>query len=229
MTLTLSRKSLKRYSWISYPILVAMLILFSINSLLGAQNQAWFGLLQKQQKISKDRETVARLNTKLAVIKSVDVKKTGDDLAWMLSVLPGSARITDVANQLRFAANNSGSVLVGYHSVQIAAAADFNLSVEYLVPDFQSGQKLLATLEGSFPLLKITDVTLQAPKMTLSVVSAWKQPQSVSVAIDDPLPTYDVSLLSLKSLLANYLTPVAPEVSTESASLDQLANPFESQ
>ncbi len=217
----MKNSALKQYVWIIYPICVLMLIFFTLSS-----RQTFDNLLQTQQNNSQGQKTLAELNNKLSILKQVNTTQTTQDLGWLLQVMPSQKQFDVLINQLRQTGNLNGASLVGYKSGASTKTDEFNLSAEFLVPDFGSVQKLLVGLEKSLPLMSITSISLNSNKLVVDVKSAQSPILAVTRKIEEPLPDYTTSVTNLKTILATYGTVAFPEVAPSSAS-GVVTDPFE--
>ncbi len=218
--------SYSKYTWLGYPVIVAILILFSVNYLVGGQNQAWFKLLEKQQQISKDREAVGIMKAKIATLKQTNVNQVREDLGLMLTAVPDKSPIQAMVNVLRYGAAESGSTLDKYKSSSISEG-QIVLIADYVVPDFPSVEKLLKTLESSLPLVKIISANYLAPDLTITVAFADIPQDPISVKISDPLPSYYEPYSQLKTVLANYQLPTVEVAASASVSSEPIStDPF---
>lgn len=208
--------NLKPYYWIGYPLAVVLLILFSLSFTFGGENQLWSNLIKNRERNSENQKSLARLNTKLAVLKQANASQMTLDLAWMLQVMPNKKQFDSVVNELRFAGQNSGSTL-GSYKTQNSAPGGLTLSAKFAVPDFSSAQQLIASLQNTLPLLSVTDVEYSGSSLSLTVTSAWSPTEVETVKIDDPLPESVNTLPQLKNKLSAYQAPVIIQAPTNSS------------
>lgn len=204
-------KSLKQYTWAAYPAGVVLLILFSLNFFFGSQSQFLAQLAKKREQNSEKQQTLARLNTKLTALKSVNTAQMTQDLNWMAQVYPDNKPFEAVVNELRFAAQNSGSTLTGYKSSGDPSQG-FSLAAQFEVPDFSSAQKLIANLQNLLPLLSVTNMTFTGTGLTANIIGGWAPASTVTVKIDEPLPDSFSAIPQLKAKLAAYQIPVSTEI-----------------
>lgn len=225
--------SIYKYSWLVYPSVVAMVILFSSMVLLSPA--FWQDLFNTASKVEAANTQANNLKTKLKLLEKTDINAETENLGYLLSILPSSKQIPVLTSQLQSAAIVSQTFLETYRfdagdiSTTLSgnlANDNLSLSVTYSVLDVASLRNLLDKLQISVPLLAIREVNFSNGKADLKIDALWSPLVKLSTtAIDQPLPNPSSDVLRIRQSFANSL-PIFTDASASAVNTSISTNPF---
>ena len=224
---------MKKWIWVGFPLGTIAFVLYSLMFLFGGEGRA-AKFMEDQKKVKDEQVKIAVLKDKMAVLESIDAKKTEEDLTAMLSAVPASKEIWTLIRQLKQAGAVLGMNVLSFEGMagvigeaSESAQADPNVvkvTVEYSSGDFSQVAGILGILEKYKPLVKIVKVDYDKSKAELVVNGAYANWVKIAADHDSPLPPISQETETVKGQLAD-LEELPTEV-IESTESGVAVNPF---
>lgn len=174
---------MKQWLWLIYPVLAVVFILYTAVNVVSDPTK-WTVITQKRQDTQVQEQQITLLRQKLNVLSALDKAQVQEDLKYLLEIMPPSRFAWSLLSELKIAASESGSVIVGYKgkvgdvkeastSGQIADDTTLSLTVTAEVPDIARLRRLLATLYEYKPLVQLSKLSFASGTIQMTLDGAW--------------------------------------------------------
>lgn len=221
---------MKRFLWLTYPVIVIILIIFSLNFFVSGN--LWAGLTNKKAKVEANRIQITKLTKKLTMLKNVNLSKVNDENNYLKTLVPTSKQVPMLLTEIYQSATAAGVLVESYKGsvLEVTATASgekMSLDVTFIVGDVDKLHALLEQLEHRIPLIDITKVSFTLDKTVITVSGLWypvlQFTPSLNYTITDPAPIIE----DINSKLSKYMVTVTPSVDV--VTIDKASeNPFSS-
>jgi hypothetical protein len=172
-------KNFKPYLWVLYPILVFLIILVSLTWFAGGAGEIINTLNSKNQKVQQELAKRNNMQTKLAILKSLDEKTQLEKLKTLGLSLP----ITNQPWVLLSQAKTVG-VVTAFRNTSTGKST----TLEIEASNSDALVEILNKIDALRPLVSINSLQLGSGKVKLDVVSHWETLAKLTIALEDPLP-----------------------------------------
>lgn len=219
---------MKRFLWLGYPLIVMIVIIFSINFF--ASGNLWAGLTHKKAKVDANRAQITKLTKKLTMLKSVNLSKVSDENNYLQTLIPTSKQVPMLLTEIYQSASAAGVLVESYRGsvrdvTASASGEKMSLDVTFLVGDADNLYKLLKQLEHRIPLIDIGKVSFSEGKAVISVTGLWYPESKFAPDLTYNLVNSAPKIADIKSKLFQYVVTVTPSVDV--VSIDKVSeNPF---
>ncbi|KKS32533.1 MAG: hypothetical protein UU93_C0006G0012 [Candidatus Amesbacteria bacterium GW2011_GWA2_42_12] len=206
---------MKRFLWLAYPLIVLVLIIFSINFF--ASGRLWAGLTRQKSKVDANRIQITKLTKKLALLKNVDLSKVNNENNYLQTLVPTSKQVPMLLTEIYQSATAAGVLVESYkgsvRDVTASASGEkMSLDVTFLVGDANNLYKLLQQLERRIPLLDITKVSFTLDKAVVTVSGLWYPVLKFTPDLTYEIVDSESKIAEINSKLVQYGVTVLPNV-----------------
>ncbi|HBC72629.1 MAG: hypothetical protein UX91_C0005G0010 [Candidatus Amesbacteria bacterium GW2011_GWB1_47_19] len=239
MTQQSNQTIFKKWLWVGYPVVVALMIVWTVQFMVTGGSDIWVNMTQNEEETRKQEELVAILRQKLKILQGVNREELESDLRLAVEAVPPVQKAWQVVTQLRVAALESGSVMksfkgAGGETKEASESARIDetkpplgFNAVFTVNDLTQAQRVINSLEGKLPLIRVNSIKYLLGEMDIEVTGTWvgwtKLPEQ---AYSLPLPEYRIASGRMRTLLAGLVSvgDVSGEFTASGAG--QMANPF---
>lgn len=209
----------KKWLWLAYPGVVALLVFVSWQWLVAGPDQIWQKIAVKQQKVATQQLQAASLRQKLAILRSQDVNNLSSQLGFLGLAVPAENKISALLALSRQLSGDSVAI-DGYKG-----ATGGGLTLSLRLAGLAVLRDFLVQSQQTIPLLTIKSVKLtNSTQAEVGLEVAWKQTKAMEAGADKPLPALSGVVEQLQQKLATYITPVVGVATTSGETIK--ADPF---
>lgn len=205
-----SKFSLSDWLWVGYPIVVVVLMAVVVNMFATTSQQRVEQMSRQQNNVETQEEKIARLKTKLSVLRQVNMTAGSADLELGLTAIPENRKMWLVMNEARFAAASSEASISRYtgqtaDDVRLGPGSDSGdigvISVTYEIDEFDQIREIIENLEKLMPLVKVRRISFDTDKMEIDIEGARSVWGKVEQDVDAAIPAYTSSVSLMKNKL----------------------------
>jgi hypothetical protein len=216
---------LSDFVWILYPVLVVGLILAGVNFLTNSGLDSFSSLTVDQAQVETDKRRVQDLETKLEVLKTVDINLAKVQLETLLEAVPASRQVWLLINELKVIGQRSEMILASYKgrvgnvneasesaeistaSAQIDKTGPMVLEVKYKPESITPLAKALEISERLEPLVKISKINYLPTNTDITFEGAWATWPPANKNPESELTFKTVKIKQALDLLEGYEIP----------------------
>ncbi len=219
---------MNKFLWLTYPLLVLVVILFSAKYLLSGQ--VWTALSNKQDRTALDKIKIDKLSKKLNFLKSAELNSWTNDWNYLVSVAPMSKQITLLLGEISQAASASGVGIISYKGMvndvtATESAKELTLDVSFSVNDIKTLAQLLQQLENRLPLVSIGKITYAQKKADISIMGIWSPIPKLASNPDAELVDSRQMVADLRNKLTGFVEVVTRNIDLQGTN-NASGNPF---
>jgi len=182
------------WTWVTYPILVVVMIVVGLNFFLSGGVESLDRMLVKPTQTHQEELEAAQLEVKLNKLRAINTEDLLLKMKKLLVAVPPSKRVWLLLAELQLSASEAGMTI--YKSAvpvaaEVAASDLLSLTVVYNESSYENVILLMESLQKLKPLIKVVTVEYKENKATVTVESAWSAWQSVASQVGMDLPEYN--------------------------------------
>lgn len=221
----------REYTWVLYPVVAAILIVFSGQWVLSSGQTGLAFLKSKTEDLKQQDARAAQLKQKVDALNGVKSQVVSGELQQLVTAVPAVKQASLVLSEIGSASTASGAIVVGYKSPQIGdvkeatasgtPASDvsaFAIDVDVQLTGDAQLQQFMADLENQMPILRVTKIKYQSNRATVTVSPAFSPWTKVDQQTDNPLPDYGTQVAGAVRAISGYAPAVEDNSSTLNAS-----------
>jgi len=232
-----TRIRINNYTWVLYPVLVAVFIIMGANFILNSGKDTLLKFTERKSEIEEFNLRANNLRSTLEILKGVDVPTTREQLGLMLKAVPASRQVWLLISELNQAAVKSGMSIDSYKGsigdiqeatksadavatpeAELTEPSAMILKVVFENEDFSQLAFGLGELERLIPLVKIVRIDYGINSAEITVEGAWSAWEASSNNPELVLPDYRSDVLKVTTLLERFepvgITPTETGAST---------------
>lgn len=193
---------IKKWSWLVFPVLVVIMIIFSFGRLVSGPDQIWRKLRLNEGKVKAAEMEVAKLKNKLNKLKQVDVAGQQKLLAQLGKAVPSQMQPMLLVGEMNQAASESGVVIEKYSIDNGEKQQDLKISIAT-----GDAGKLIAWVDGMerwLPLVKIVSISYKDGRAEVVVGQEWKELVVTGAKPGDELPETAEKIKIVMEQMAGY-------------------------
>ncbi len=193
---------IKKWSWLVFPALVGIMIIFSFGKLVAGPNQIWRKLWLNEGKVKAAEVEVAKLKNKLDRLKQVDVAGQQKLLADLGKAVPSQMQPMLLVGEMNQAASESGMVIEKYRIDD--SGKQQLLKVSLMTGDMGKLIAWVDSMERWLPLVKIVGINYKDGRADIEVEQWWKESAASGAKPDDELPETAKKIKIVMEQMAGY-------------------------
>lgn len=219
---------MKRFLWLTYPLVVVILIIFSMNFFVSGN--LWAGLTHKKAKVDVNQIQITKLAKKLTMLNRVKLSKVNDEHNYLQTLVPTSKQVPMLLTEIYQSASAAGVLVESYKGsvkevTATASGEKMSLDVTFIVGDANNLYKLLGQLEHRIPLIDIGKVSFSDSKAVITITGLWYPIPKFTPNLSDEIVDSALKIADINSKLSQYVLTVTPSVDV--ITIDKAAeNPF---
>ena len=195
------------WTWVTYPILVVVMIVVGLNFFLSGGVESLDRMLVKPTQTHQEELEAAQLEVKLNKLRAINTEDLLLKMKKLLVAVPPSKRVWLLLAELQLSASEAGMTIDSYKATvgdvkeasesavpvaaEVAASDLLSLTVVYNESSYENVILLMESLQKLKPLIKVATVEYKENKATVTVESAWSAWQSVASQVGMDLPEYN--------------------------------------
>jgi len=195
------------WTWVTYPILVVVMIVVGLNFFLSGGVESLDRMLVKPTQTHQEELEAAQLEVKLNKLRAINTEDLLLKMKKLLVAVPPSKRVWLLLAELQLSASEAGMTIDSYKATvgdvkeasesavpvaaEVAASDLLSLTVVYNESSYENVILLMESLQKLKPLIKVVTVEYKENKATVTVESAWSAWQSVASQVGMDLPEYN--------------------------------------
>ena len=195
------------WTWVTYPILVVVMIVVGLNFFLSGGVESLDRMLVKPTQTHQEELEAAQLEVKLNKLRAINTEDLLLKMKKLLVAVPPSKRVWLLLAELQLSASEAGMTIDSYKATvgdvkeasesavpvaaEVAASDLLSLTVVYNESSYENVILLMESLQKLKPLIKVVTVEYKENKATVTVESAWSAWQSVASQGGMDLPEYN--------------------------------------
>lgn len=188
----------KKWSWLVFPILVTITVLFSSRWLVAGPDQIWRKLRLTGREVKTAEVEVVKLKNKLDVLNGVDMARQKEILAKLETAVPRREQVEVLIGEVLQAAFESGAAVESYR------AAGSGLGVTLQAGDPGLLKSWVDNMERRLPLVKIVNINYVEGRAEVTVEQVWKETVISGAGPADELPETGEQAKNILSKLGEF-------------------------
>ncbi len=193
---------IKKWSWLAFPALVVVMIMFSFGRLVAGSDQIWRKLWLNEEKVKAAEIEVAKLKNKLERLKQVDVVGQQKLLAQLGKAVPSQMQPMLLIGEMNQAASESGVVIEKYSIDNGEKQQELKISIA--TGDAGKLTAWVNDMEGWLPFVKIVSISYKDGRAEVVVEQEWKELAVTGAKPGDELPDTGEKMKTVTDKMAGY-------------------------
>ena len=181
-----SGMEMRKWSWIVFPALVGITVVFSSRWLIAGPDQIWQKLWLTSGEVKTADAEVAKLKNKLAILNGVDIVGQKEVLSRLETAVPSQRRAELLIWEVTAAASESGVAVERY-----GAGGDETqqfLQVTLRTDDAVRFVDWVERMEKWLPLVTLVNVNYKEGRVEVNLEQEWKATVVSNAKPEDELP-----------------------------------------
>jgi len=183
-----SGMEIKKWSWLVFPLLVGVTVVFSSKWLIAGPDQIWRKLWLTGREVQTAEVEVAKLKNKLDKLKRVDITGQRKILEKLEAAVPRRGQVEVLIGEVMQAASESAVAVQGYE------AGSGGLKVTLQTGDLGQLAAWVDNMERRLPLVKIVNISYMQGRAEVTVEQVGKEFVASGAKPEEELPEADVKV-----------------------------------
>lgn len=191
----------KKWSWLVFPVLVGVTVVFSSRWLMAGPDQIWRKLWLTGREVQTAEAEAAKLKNKLDKLKRVDMAGQKEILAKLEAAVPRRGQVEILIGEITQAAAESGvaveSYTAGNDETWLVLKVTLGTDVGGLV-------NWVRNMENRVPIVKVMSINYREGRAEVAVGQVWKETVISQAKAEDELPEADEKVKNILSKLEEF-------------------------
>lgn len=192
---------IKKWSWLVFPVLVGVTVVFSFQWLVAGPDQIWRKLWLTGREVQTAEAEAAKLKNKLDKLKRVDMAGQKEILAKLEAAVPRRGQVEILIGEITQAAAESGVAVENYTAgndeIQLVLKVTLGTDAGGLV-------NWVRNMENRVPIVKVMSINYREGRAEAAVRQVWKETVISQAKAEDELPEADEKVKNILSKLEEF-------------------------
>ena len=193
---------IKKWSWLVFPLLVGVAVVFLFSKLVSGPDQIWRKLLVSEEKVKAEEIEMEKLKSKLERLNKVDIASQRKILEGLEKAVPSQVQTMLLIGEITTSASESGVAVEKYRIVNSGTQQ----AVEVTLQTGDAGKLIvwINNMEKWLPMARIVSISYGEGRAEVIVEQVWKEFVVSGAKPGDELPETGEKVKAVIDKMAGY-------------------------